>query len=44
MKRKAAFYIRLSDADAEVKKGDKDESNSISAQRELLYSYVKGHE
>ena len=44
MKRKAAFYIRLSDADEEVKKGGKDESNSISAQRELLYSYVRGHE
>ena len=44
MKRKAAFYIRLSDADAGVKKGCKDESNSISAQRELLYSYVRNHE
>ena len=44
MKRKAAFYIRLSDADEEVKKGGKDESNSISAQRELLYSYVRSHE
>ena len=44
MKRKAAFYIRLSDADVGVKKGCKDESNSISAQRELLYSYVRNHE
>lgn len=41
MKRKAAFYIRLSDADEEVRKGKKDESNSISAQRELLYAFVK---
>ena len=44
MKRKAAFYIRLSDADEEVKKGIKDESNSISAQRELLYSFVEKSE
>jgi len=44
MKRKAAFYIRLSDADEEVKKGCKDESYSISAQRELLYSYIRSHE
>ena len=40
-KRCAAFYIRLSDADEEVKKGFKDESNSISAQRDLLYSFVR---
>ncbi len=43
MNRMAAFYIRLSDADEGVKKGYKDESNSISAQRELLYSYVRNH-
>ena len=30
-KRKLAFYIRLSDADEEVKAGTKDESNSITA-------------
>ena len=31
-KRKLAFYIRLSDADEEVKAGTKDESNSITEQ------------
>lgn len=31
-KRKLAFYIRLSDADEEVKAGTKDESNSITGQ------------
>ena len=36
-KRKLAFYIRLSDADEEVKEGTKDESNSITGQRKLLY-------
>ena len=36
-----AFYIRLSDADEDVKSGIKDESNSITAQRELLQSFIK---
>lgn len=36
-----AFYIRLSDADEDVKSGIKDESNSITAQRELLHSFIK---
>ena len=40
-KRKLAFYIRLSDADEEVKAGTKDESNSITGQRKLLYAYIK---
>ena len=40
-KRKLAFYIRLSDADEEVKAGTKDESNSITGQRKLLYEYIK---
>ena len=40
-RRKLAFYCRLSDADEEVKNGFKDESNSISAQRGLLTSFVK---
>ena len=40
-KRKLAFYIRLSDADEEVKSGTKDESNSITGQRKLLYAYIK---
>ena len=39
-KRKLAFYIRLSDADEEVKEGTKDESNSITGQRKLLYAYI----
>lgn len=42
--RRVAFYIRLSDADEDVKAGIKDESNSITAQRELLYSYIKKSE
>ena len=40
-KRKLAFYIRLSDADEEIKAGTKDESNSITGQRKLLYAYIK---
>ena len=40
-KRKLAFYIRLSDADEAVKEGTKDESNSITGQRKLLYAYIK---
>ncbi len=36
-----ALYLRLSDED---KDGNFDESNSISAQRELLKSYVEGQE
>ena len=40
-KRKLAFYIRLSDADEEVKAGTKDESNSITGHRKLLYAYIK---
>lgn len=39
--RRVAFYIRLSDSDEEVKRGIKEESNSISGQRELLISFVK---
>ena len=35
----AALYLRLSDEDRD---GNLDESNSISAQRELLKSYVEG--
>ena len=40
-KRKLAFCTRLSDADEEVKAGTKDESNSITGQRKLLYAYIK---
>lgn len=35
-KRKLAFYIRLSDADEEVKAGTKDESNSITG-HDVMY-------
>lgn len=41
VRRKIAFYIRLSDADEAVRNGSREESNSITAQRNLLYSYVK---
>lgn len=45
MKRKCvAFYIRLSEADDDVKSGVKDESNSIIAQRELLYGFIKNYD
>lgn len=43
-KRRMAMYIRLSDADEEVSMGAKNESNSISNQRNLLHSYIRGHE
>lgn len=39
-KRKLAFYIRLSDADEEVKAGTKDESNSITGQRKRRKLYA----
>lgn len=38
--KKIALYIRLSDADEDVKKGKSGESNSISAQRRLLLEFV----
>lgn len=38
--RSVAFYIRLSEADEEVRSGEKCESNSITVQRELLYSFI----
>ena len=41
-KRKLAFYIRLSDADEEVKAGTKDESNSITGQRNSAYKPIVG--
>ena len=40
MKRKAAFYIRLSVSDSDVAEGGKEESGSITSQRNLLYSYI----
>ena len=42
-RRRLAMYIRLSDADEEVAAGAKDESNSITNQRNLLYSYIREH-
>ena len=36
-----AFYLRLSIADGDLKEGEKDESNSIENQRELLRRYVE---
>lgn len=40
---RVALYIRLSEADDDVKNGLKDESNSISAQKALLHKYVSEH-
>lgn len=39
-----ALYIRLSEADDDVKNGLKDESNSITAQKQLLHKFVENHE
>lgn len=44
MKRTLAFYIRLSISDADVAGNEKEESNSITSQRKLLYSYIRSHE
>lgn len=38
-----ALYIRLSDEDDAVRSGERDESNSITAQRDLMYKYIKDH-
>lgn len=43
-RRSVAFYIRLSEADEEVRIGEKCESNSITVQRELLNSYISKSE
>lgn len=43
-KRNLAMYIRLSDADRDVAAGYKEESDSITNQRALLYSYIQEHE
>ena len=40
MNNKIAIYLRLSLSDGDLKKGSKDESNSIENQRLLLHSYV----
>jgi len=39
-----AFYLRLSMADGDLGKDNKDESNSIENQRELLQSFVESKE
>ena len=39
-----ALYLRLSIADGDLKSGDKDESNSIENQRDLLKRYVEANE
>ena len=40
MNDKIAIYLRLSLADGDLKKGSKDESNSIENQRMLLHDYI----
>ena len=40
MSDKIAIYLRLSLADGDLKKGSKDESNSIENQRMLLHDYI----
>ena len=35
-----AVYLRLSEADGDLGKDGKDESNSIANQRELLYNFI----
>ncbi len=44
MKRTLTFYIRLSISDADVVGSEKEESNSITSQRKLLYAYIRSHE
>lgn len=40
-KKVVACYIRLSDEDEESEKGFKDESNSVTAQRQLINEYIE---
>lgn len=40
MNDKIAIYLRLSLADGDLKKGSKDESNSIENQRMLIHDYI----
>ena len=44
MKTVWAFYLRLSMADGDLGKDNKDESNSIENQRELLQSYIAAND
>lgn len=39
----AAIYLRLSQEDGDLSNSDKNESNSISTQRELIHSYLRKH-
>ena len=43
-KKVIACYIRLSEDDEDTAKGLKDESNSVSAQRTLIRSHIKGYD
>lgn len=40
---RTAIYLRISSEDADLRTGEKDESESISNQRSLLREYVSGH-
>lgn len=40
---RTAMYLRISSEDADLRTGEKDESESISNQRSLLREYVSGH-
>ena len=44
MRRTLALYIRLSISDADMAFSGKEESNSITSQRKLLYAYIRSHE
>ena len=43
MSKITAMYIRLSMEDEDVSLNRKEESNSISSQRELLKAYIENH-
>ena len=38
---RAAIYLRLSQEDGDISVSDKNESNSISTQRDLIHSYLQ---
>lgn len=40
---RTAIYLRISSEDADLRTGEKDESESISNQRSLLREYVSSH-
>ena len=43
MSKITAMYIRLSMEDEDVSLNRKEESNSVSSQRELLKAYIENH-